>query len=156
MYLNSLLKLWLIFCHYQQKIQKMSHFWQGLNMIGRQMTPYFLISLSSIRWYISFFHFRTFINHFYGVPIRTMLWALVCNTHLHTKDNIFKPVKIYILSLQKIYYIEFLVYYMSYSQFDTNLAPIPWTIATYLNILQGKKQLLRVFGENRCSEKFAK
>ena len=45
---------------------------------------------------------------------------------------------------------------MSYSQFDTNLAPIPWTTATYLNILQGKKQLLRVFGENRCSEKFAK
>ena len=137
MYLNILLKLRLIFCHYQQKIQKMSHFWQGLNMIGRQMTPYFLISLSSIRWYISFFHFRTFINHFYGVPI-------------------FKPVKIYILSLHKICYIEFLVYYMSYSQFDTNLAPIPWTIATYLNILQGKKQLLRVFGENRCSEKFAK
>ena len=28
---------------------------------------------------------------------------------------------------------------LSYSQFDTNLAPIPWTIATYLNILQGKK-----------------
>ena len=45
---------------------------------------------------------------------------------------------------------------MSYSLFDTNLALIPWTIATYFIILQGKKLPLRVIMENRCSAKFAK
>ena len=46
------------------------------NMITREITPFFIYSLSSIRWYISFLHFQTFKTQFHGVP--RLHYVLVC------------------------------------------------------------------------------
>ena len=114
-------------------------------MIARQMTPFF-----SSLWYILFLYFRTFKIQFYGVSYSH--YALVCKTHLNAKYDNFK----YIFFLCRKFVIQnFLVYSFSYSQFDTNLAPMPWNFATYLNLLQGKKQPFRVVVENRWFGKFA-
>ena len=73
MHLNILLKLWPIFCCHQQKIQKWAIFDILMtvtlvgNMISRQMA-FFIYSLSSISWYISFLHFKSFKMQFHEVP----------------------------------------------------------------------------------------
>ena len=60
-HLNKLLKLWLKFCCDQQKIQKMSHFWQfnghnsGSKHDNQTNDPIFLIYLSILS--IGIFHF---------------------------------------------------------------------------------------------------
>ena len=69
-----------------------------VNMITRKMTPFFSIySLSPICLCISFLHFKTFKIQFHWVPspFCVMFWS-VKFTHLHAKDNTFKPVNIYI------------------------------------------------------------
>ena len=53
------------------------------------------------------------------------------STHLHAKNDTFQPVNTDIQFLHKICYI--LVYNMFCFQFDTNLAPIPWTIRRSLD-----------------------
>ena len=118
-------------------------------MIARQMTPFF----SSLR-YILFLQFRTFRIQFYGIPHSH--YVLVRKIHLNAKDDIFKPAKYILFLYRKFAIYNFLIYSFSYSQFDTNQAPIPWTFATYLNLLQGKKQPFRDVVENRCFGKFAK
>ena len=50
------------------------------------------------------------------------------NTHLHAKDDTFKPANTDILFLQKIRWI--LVYNMFCLQSDITLAPVPWTTLT--------------------------
>ena len=128
--LKHFAQLGLIFRHHQQKIQNFFDMLitktPGVNMIARQN------SLSCIRWYFPFLHFRTFKIQFFGVPHSH--YALACKIHSHAKDYIFKLVNIYILSLPKIFYTELLVCDMSYFQFDTTLAPILWTIGTSLKI----------------------
>ena len=60
-YLNVFLELWLMFCCYQQKIQKISNFWHfkdsksGSKHDNQTNHPNFWICcLSSILWYVSF------------------------------------------------------------------------------------------------------
>ena len=95
----------------------------GVNII-KQQNIYFIYYLSSICWFISFLHFNIFKIQFYGVPAFALCSGLL-NTHLHAKDDNFKPSNINILFLHKIYHL--LVYNMFHSQIDSNLAPIPWT-----------------------------
>ena len=42
---------------------------------------FFICSLSSIRWYISFLHFKTFKIQFCGVPF--LHYVLVCKIHIY-------------------------------------------------------------------------
>ena len=74
-YLDILLKLWLILCCHQQKIQKMNHFWHfndynsGAVHNSRTKASIFLIcSLGFVRRYISFPHFKTFKIKSLGGP----------------------------------------------------------------------------------------
>ena len=67
---------------------------------------FFIDAMSSIRWYISFLHFK---------PSKINLQ----NTHSHVKGDIFKPD---ILFLYKMCY---LLADMFYFKFDFNLALIP-------------------------------
>ena len=53
----------------------------GITMITRQNDPIFLIcSLSSIRWYILFLHFKNFKIQFCGVPF--LHYVLICKIHI--------------------------------------------------------------------------
>ena len=68
---NILLRLLLFFT-----TQKIGHFWHfndqkaGSNYDNSTNNPIFLIYfLSSIHWYVSFLHFKTFKFHFHGVPL---------------------------------------------------------------------------------------
>ena len=54
-----------------------------LHKIWRQMTRFSISSLSLIRWYIPFLHFKTFRNQFHGV--RHLSLVLAC------KINIYMP-----------------------------------------------------------------
>ena len=72
-HVNILSKLWLIFCWHQPKIQKMIHFWyfndHNLGSKHDNLTNdriFSTYSLTSIRWYISFLHLKTFKIQFYG------------------------------------------------------------------------------------------
>ena len=47
-----------------------------VNMIIRQMNPFFIYYLNFICWYISFLHFRTFEIQFHWVLF--LLYVLVC------------------------------------------------------------------------------
>ena len=125
-------KLWLISRWHQQKYKKWAVFdilmtitW-GVNMIIRQMTPFFPSTL----WALSV---GIFISAFQDLqnsvpqgpsPLCIMFWS-VKFTHLHAKDDTFEPVNIGIFFLQKI--CKLLLYDMLCLQFDTNFAPIPWT-----------------------------
>ena len=86
-------------------------------MITRKMTSF----SSSISWYILFLYFKTF-------KIQSPLCMLFCSVKytFNVKNDTFKPVKMDILFINKICYI--LVYNITFSQFDTNLVLIPWTI----------------------------
>ena len=71
-----------------------------------------------------------------SVP-RGPLFALcsgLWNTHLPAKDDTFKSVNKDILLLRKIY--QLLVYNMFCPQFDSNEAPIPWTLWFYHLLLE--------------------
>ena len=74
-------------------------------MITRQMTPFFFIYfLSSIYWCISFLHFKGFQIQARGLPLCPPLALCfgLYNTHLHTKDDNFKPVYTDILFSEKV------------------------------------------------------
>ena len=94
-------------------------------MIPRQMTPFLIYSLSSVCWYISFLHFILRPSKFNSKesPLCIMLWNV--SYTLTYKDDISKPVNIYIFFLRTIG--QLLVCNMVCSQFDTNLALIPLT-----------------------------
>ena len=70
------------------------------------------------------FSFQDLQNSFSWDP-PFALYSGLENTHLQVKDNTFKAVNMDIFFLHKI--CQLLVCKMSCSQFDTNLAPIPWT-----------------------------
>ena len=72
-----------------------------VNMITRQMNPFFLISsLSSIRCYILFLAFQDLKNSIsWGPPFGLFL---VWKYTIHAENYIFKPVTIDILFLYKI------------------------------------------------------
>ena len=84
MYLNIVPKLWQIVFSYQQKILKNSHFDilktipLAVNMITRQMTPFF----SSTLWDLSIgmFHFKTYKIQFHGSFL--LCSSLVCKIHI--------------------------------------------------------------------------
>ena len=109
MHLNILSKLWLICCWHQQKIQKWATFdifitiTREVNMITRQMTPFFLSTLWALS--VCVFHFcisrSSKFSSMGSLPL--LYYVLVCKiTHLHAKDDTFKPVNIYIFFLKKI------------------------------------------------------
>ena len=113
-----------MFCCCQTKIQNIRYFFDtlititlGINMITRKMTSF----SSSISWYILFLYFKTF-------KIQSPLCMLFCSVKytFNVKNDTFKPVKMDILFINKICYI--LVYNITFSQFDTNLVLIPWSI----------------------------
>ena len=70
-----------------------------------------------------------------GSPSCIMFWS-VKYTHLHAKDETSK-----LLTWISFFYIKLLVYNTFCSQFDTNLAPIPWTMMMKSN------QLFRFYKE---------
>ena len=77
-----------MYCCHQQKIQKMSHFWHKDHNTGNKYDNltnnaiYFIYSLSSIRWYISFLHFKTFKIQFHGII--TLHYVQACKIHIYT------------------------------------------------------------------------
>ena len=78
-------------CCHQQKIQKMSHFWHKDHNTGNKYDNltnnaiYFIYSLSSIRWYISFLHFKTFKIQFHGII--TLHYVQACKIHIYMPRN---------------------------------------------------------------------
>ena len=103
----------------------------GVNMITRQMTPFF----SSTLWTLSggifcFCISRSSKFNFMGSPFSIIFWSVKCKLtcqvykikNLPAKYDTFKFVNIDIFFLSKICYL--LVYDMFCSQFDTNLVPI--------------------------------
>ena len=73
MHLSTLYKLWQMFLCHLQKTKKKSAIFDititvtlGVDMITRQMTPFFNLLSSSICWCISFLHFKTFKFQFYA------------------------------------------------------------------------------------------
>ena len=82
-----------------------------LTTLSRQMTPFFHL-------FIAAFYFCISANSKFksnGVP--PFHYVLVSkNTHLHAKDDTFKPVRVDILFLYKIWYL--LVYNTFCSQFE--------------------------------------
>ena len=106
MHVNILSKLRLIFCWCQQKIQKMSYFlYFNDHNPGRihdnQINDpiFFIYSLSSICWYISFLHFKTSKIQFHGVP--PLHFVLVC------KIPIYMPKMTSPLTQISFFYIKF-------------------------------------------------
>ena len=70
-------------------------------MVTRQMTLYFSYTLRALS--VGIFHlciYKTFKIQFHGVPF--VLCYGLKNTHLHTKDETFKPLNIDIFFLRKI------------------------------------------------------
>ena len=69
------------------------------NMISRQMA-FFIYSLSSISWYISFLHFKSFKIQFHEVPNDIMHCSVkdLQNTYLLAKNDTFKYVNIVFFS----------------------------------------------------------
>ena len=53
----------------------------GATITTRQMTPFFIYSLSSTRCCISFLHLKTFKIQFLGVP--SLRYFLVCKIHIY-------------------------------------------------------------------------
>ena len=56
---------------------------RGVNMITRQVAPFFIYSLSSIRWCISFLHFKIFKIQFHEVPPPFVLCSGFWNLHIY-------------------------------------------------------------------------
>ena len=122
-----------MFCLHQQKIQKNLTIFDilmtinpGANMITRQLTPFFFVnSLSSIRWFISFLHLKTFKIQFLGVP--PLYYFLVCKIHIFmlkmTLSRLFTQIS--------FFYIKFKQFNLFCSQFGNNLVPNPWTSNLY-------------------------
>ena len=88
MCLNILSKLWLFFAVNSRKYKKWAIFdilmtiTPGVNMLTRQMIHiFFIYSLSFIRWYISFLHFKTFKIQFHGVS--QLHYVLVFKIHIY-------------------------------------------------------------------------
>ena len=120
MHLNILPKL--IFAVFSSKHIKWAIFdiLMTLNLgvnITRQMTPIFLIySLSSIRWYISFLHFKNLKFQSHGVPI--FQYVLVCKIHISVlKMTLSSLDNTEILFLKRAFLTCFI----------SSLVPIPWT-----------------------------
>ena len=74
----------------------------------------------SIRWYNSFLHFKTFEIQYYGTPL--VLCSSLQNTDVNAEYDTFKHR--YSFSAENV---QMFVYSMFSSQFDVNLAQIPWT-----------------------------
>ena len=77
------------------------------NMITREITPFFMYSLSSIRWYISFLHFQNFKTQFHVGPPFALCSGLQTR-YIHAKDDTFRPIILYILSYYPYYYTDIL------------------------------------------------
>ena len=103
-------KLWLIFCWHQPKIQKMIHFWHfndhnlGSKHDNLTNDPIFsTCSLSSIRWYISFLHFKTFKIQFYGslpsLPKMTLSSLLTRTSFFYKKFCNFRYITCFVPNL---------------------------------------------------------
>ena len=71
-------------------------------MIARQINPFFIYSLSSIRWYISFLVFQNLRNSIsLGSPL--LHYVLACKIHIYMPNNdTLNPVIIDILFLHNI------------------------------------------------------
>ena len=76
-----------LICWHQQKYKKWETFHSlmtitlGATITTRQMTPFFIYSLSSTRCCISFLHLKTFKVQFLGVP--SLRYFLVCKIHIY-------------------------------------------------------------------------
>ena len=71
-HLHILPKLLLIFYCHHKKIQKLSHSWHFNDHNSRGKYN----NLSSLRWYISFLHFKIFKIQFHGIPLCIMFWSV--------------------------------------------------------------------------------
>ena len=72
----------------------------GVNMITKQMTPFF--SLNSTTLVFELYPLVYFVFDFYGQwGLPSALCSDLYNTHLHAKDDTFKPVNRDILFLYK-------------------------------------------------------
>ena len=118
-------KRWLIFrCHQQ----RMSNFWhfsyyncENKHDSLTNDSCFLIYILSSVWWYISFLHDKTYKIKFYAPPIPFSFFFVLLNTHFHVKDDNLKPVNI-----DKNFYIRFVRFWyitwmfpISY-QFGTN------------------------------------
>ena len=102
MHIDILPKLWLLFCYHHLKIQKMNHFWNFNDYDNLINDPTFLIySLSSIRWYKSFLHFRTFKIEFYEI-LTTLHYVVVQIIHICTSKMTHSSLLTYIFFCIKI------------------------------------------------------
>ena len=86
-----------------------------ITMITRQMTPFFFIcSSSSIRWYISFLHFKTFKIQFCGVPF--LHYVLVCKIHIYmqkmTLSSLLTQISFFYIKLANFLYITCSISYL--------------------------------------------
>ena len=104
-----MLKLWLSFCCPQQKIQKMNHFWHfndhnsgSKDDNKKNNLIFFIYSLTSSPWYISFLYLKTFKIQFLEVP-PSLYYALVCKIHIYMLKMILSSLLIWI----SFYYIKF-------------------------------------------------
>ena len=124
MHLNILPNLWLIFCTHQQKIWKWAIFdilmtiTLGVNMITRQMILFF----SSTLWALS-------VGIFHFCISRPSKFTSVESPPLHY--GLFFRIQIYMpkmgLSIDIFFYIKYADFWYICLQFDTNLAPVPWS-----------------------------
>ena len=89
-----------------------------------QMTPFSHLLFEFDLLVYLFLHFKTYTIQFHEIS-SFALYSGLWNTYLPVKYASFKTVNKDILFLRKTF--KLLVYSMFCSQFDTNLAPIPWT-----------------------------
>ena len=91
-HLNILPKLGLVFCCYQQRIWKIRHFWHSKDHNFESKHDkytndciFLIYFLGSVRWPISFLHFKTLKIQFHGVPL--LHYVLVCKIHIYMPNK---------------------------------------------------------------------